>query len=248
MARIAHELDDADIRDSAKNERLRIFAQNLNRLLSERNIHQVAFAKAVGISTGSLSDYRHGIKEPKLSALLKMADYLEIDCHYLMTGTRSKYSDATGELGLSDKAMEMLKKEARHNLMYWRMDMINFLLEHELFPQLLDLLLGLAVSKEKEVMGIPITNNFVPLITDRDVYRSTVIECIRIIGESCIGLFDNRHDSRFVYNTYHEIFLRRDEDVRNQIKKELEEGGYIYDDDMFRDEDRQQNSTKKTDS
>ncbi len=104
--RITHEVDDAIIDDNTK-ERPEIapFAKTLNRLLAEKNVHQDDLAQALGISTGSVSNYRRGEKAPGFTMIVKMADYLGVDCHYLMTSVRAKNYVSVKDLGLSDQAI-----------------------------------------------------------------------------------------------------------------------------------------------
>ena len=108
-SRIVHSVDTEEIKESAKNEQTQVFAQTLNDLLVEKNIHQDDFAKAIGVATGTISAYRHGTKEPKLSILIEMAKYLEVDCNFLMTGVKAENNVISSKLGLSDGAIEKLK-------------------------------------------------------------------------------------------------------------------------------------------
>ncbi len=110
--RIAHTVDDAVIDDEAKNPETKIFAKTLSSLLEEKGIHQRDFAQEIGVSTGIISYYRHGKKEPTLSTIIKMADTLGVDCHYLMTGIASEHSDIYKDLKLSNGSVTQLKEIA----------------------------------------------------------------------------------------------------------------------------------------
>ena len=107
--RIAHEVDSAEIAKNAKTNEIRIFAETLNDLIYQQGIHQDAMAHDIGISVGVLSKYRRGISEPGFANLLKMANYLGVDCHYLMTGISSKHLTIHEETGLSEKAISALR-------------------------------------------------------------------------------------------------------------------------------------------
>ena len=74
--RIPHEVDTAAIEENAQSPEMAIFAKTLNALLVEKNVHQDDMARALGISTGSISSWRNGKKEPRLSMIIKIADYL----------------------------------------------------------------------------------------------------------------------------------------------------------------------------
>lgn len=109
--RIPHEVDDAKIEENAQGRpELIPFAKTLNALLIKKGIHQEDMAQALGISTGSISGYRNGEKEPRLFMIIKMADYLGVDCHYLMTGVQAENSISSKELGLSEEAINAIKE------------------------------------------------------------------------------------------------------------------------------------------
>lgn len=107
--RTTHDVDDAVIDENTKDRpELAVFAKTLNRLLVENGIHQDDLAKALNISSGIISNYRNGRKEPRLSMIVKIANYLDVDCHYLMTGVQAKNYTVANDLGLSEKAISKL--------------------------------------------------------------------------------------------------------------------------------------------
>lgn len=116
MARVrtTHEVDPATIDDNAQSPEIAIFAKTLNRLMVEKCVHQDDMAQALGIATGSISAYRNGKKEPRLSMIAKIANYLGVDCHYLMTGIQAKNYICSNELGLSEKAISRLHEVSEY--------------------------------------------------------------------------------------------------------------------------------------
>lgn len=106
--RTPHEVDSAKIEENSQSSEMTTFAKTLNSILAEKGIHQEDMAQALGISTGSISSYRNGKKEPRLSMIVKIADYLGVDCHYLMTGVQAENYVCSNELGLSEKAVNFL--------------------------------------------------------------------------------------------------------------------------------------------
>ncbi len=109
--RTTHEVDDAIIDDNTKGRpEIAPFAKTLNRLLTEKNVHQDDLAQALGISTGSVSNYRRGEKAPGFTMIVKIADYLGVDCNYLMTGVKADNYMTSTELGLSEAAIRQVKK------------------------------------------------------------------------------------------------------------------------------------------
>lgn len=102
------------IDDNAQSPEIAVFAKTLNRLMVERNVHQDDMAQSLGIATGSISAYRNGKKEPRLSMIVKIAAYLNVDCHYLMTGIQAKNYICSNELGLSEKAISRLHEVSEY--------------------------------------------------------------------------------------------------------------------------------------
>ena len=123
-----HSVDENVIADNAQGSPEKaIFAKTLNRLINEKGMHQEELANAVGVATGSISDYRNGKKEPRLTTIIKLADCLGVDCHYLLTGVQANNYSVTSDIGLSDDAISWLK-EKKNNFPYL-MEMINRLFE-----------------------------------------------------------------------------------------------------------------------
>ena len=131
------------------------FSRTLDKLLTEKEIDQEQMASDLKMSEGAISNYRNGKTEPKLSAIVKIANYLGVDCHYLMTGIQSKHM-GLGDIGLSERAINRILsfkipeekfekcKEDHPELEVHRgsfisseMHALNTLFESEAFPHLL---------------------------------------------------------------------------------------------------------------
>ena len=132
--RIPHEVDTAAIEENAQSPEMAIFAKTLNALLVEKNVHQDDMARALGISTGSISSWRNGKKEPRLSMIIKIADYLGIDCHYLMTGVQAENYVCSNDLGLSAGVINWLKSITGDPV---RLEMLNAILGNKTFQAIL---------------------------------------------------------------------------------------------------------------
>lgn len=115
--RVPHSVDNAEIEKNALGTPQYMFASTLNRLMEEQGIDQEKMAADLGLSTGIISNYRHGKTEPKLSSILNIANYLNVDCHYLLTGIKAKNSNFSKKTGLSDKAIENISKLKDHTLL-----------------------------------------------------------------------------------------------------------------------------------
>lgn len=105
---VPHKVSAATIDANTQSPERRVFASTLNSLLADRKIHQEDMARDLGISVGSVSSYRNGLKEPRLSMILKIANYLGVDCHYLLTGVRAEHYTTVPEIGLSSEAIDKI--------------------------------------------------------------------------------------------------------------------------------------------
>lgn len=70
-------------------------------LLAERGVTAYQVAKATGISTGSLSDWKNGRSSPKVEKLQKIATYFGVSVDYLL-GNEQKEKPATDSDGLTE--------------------------------------------------------------------------------------------------------------------------------------------------
>ncbi|MBQ8884937.1 MAG: helix-turn-helix transcriptional regulator [Clostridia bacterium] len=60
-----------------------IFFERLKELRSEKGIGQIELAKAIHVSKGIISLWENGLREPKLSNLIILAQYFEVSIDYL---------------------------------------------------------------------------------------------------------------------------------------------------------------------
>lgn len=117
--------DDADIyKNSEKwngtkeeNQARLNFSLTLNNLLTDKGIDQEKFAEEIGVSTGSISNYRKGISEPSLTNLNKIAEGLNTNINYLIGKydcPNIDYEFISEKIGLSQKAIQTLFKILHH--------------------------------------------------------------------------------------------------------------------------------------
>lgn len=133
--RIPHEVDNAIIDENTQGRpEISVFAKTLNNLLIEKGIHQDDLAEALGISSGSISSYRNGKKEPRLSMIVKIADYLGVDCHYLMTGIRAKSYICAEDTGLSESGIQALRNLKQ---MPFTAGTLNYVVSSKWFEQII---------------------------------------------------------------------------------------------------------------
>lgn len=94
-------------------------------LLKEHGVTAYQVAKATGISTGSLSDWKNGRSSPKAEKLRKIADYFNVSVDYLL-GKEEKPAANSDELSedkikfalfggpATDEQYEEVKRFARY--------------------------------------------------------------------------------------------------------------------------------------
>ncbi len=83
------------------NDRLREF-------FKKQEINQTAFAKAISISLGNISDIMTGKINPSSHALQKMAEVYGININWLLTGSGSMYDDDKKNLVPKDTADKII--------------------------------------------------------------------------------------------------------------------------------------------
>ena len=59
------------------------FAERLKELRSEKNVGQVELSVKIGVSKGIISMWENGLREPKLSNLISLAEYFGVSLDYL---------------------------------------------------------------------------------------------------------------------------------------------------------------------
>lgn len=61
-----------------------IFGERLKELRLEKNIGQVELAQAIDVSKGIISLWESGLREPKLSNLVAIAQFFEVSIDFLV--------------------------------------------------------------------------------------------------------------------------------------------------------------------
>ena len=59
------------------------FGERLKELRIERKVGQIEFAKAISVSKGIISLWENGLREPKLSNLIAIANFFDVSIDYL---------------------------------------------------------------------------------------------------------------------------------------------------------------------
>ena len=61
-----------------------IFCERLRELRIEKNMGQIELANALSVSKGIISLWENGLREPKLSNLIVLAQYFQVSIDYLV--------------------------------------------------------------------------------------------------------------------------------------------------------------------
>ena len=60
-----------------------LFSERLIQLRNDKHLSQVTVAKGLNVTTRAYQNYEYGENEPKLSILVRMADYFDVSLDYL---------------------------------------------------------------------------------------------------------------------------------------------------------------------
>ena len=111
--RVPHSVDTLVIKEKSEQHgedsgKVFSFATRFNSLLESRGIDQITIAHDLKIGEGTISNYRNGVQKPGFANIVKIANYLDVDCHYLCTGVSASNRSIAEYTGLSEKAIERL--------------------------------------------------------------------------------------------------------------------------------------------
>lgn len=58
--------------------------EKIQLLMMSHHMNKVEMAKAIGVSSGNLSDWANGRSQPSIDKLIKIADYFDVSIDYLV--------------------------------------------------------------------------------------------------------------------------------------------------------------------
>ena len=61
-----------------------MFCERLKELRIEKGVGQIELSKAIAVSKGIISLWENGLREPKLSNLIALAQFFEVSIDYLV--------------------------------------------------------------------------------------------------------------------------------------------------------------------
>ena len=80
------------------------------KLLMERGVTAYKVAKATGISTGSMTDWKKGRSAPKVDKLQKIADYFGVSVDYLLGNEPKEKTPAEADVPLTISPMPCMAR------------------------------------------------------------------------------------------------------------------------------------------
>lgn len=128
------------------------FASRLTELRKKAGKKRQEVADDLGISRASLEYYEKDKRKPDIEILLRIANYFNVSCDYLIRGVNSEFSEINSTTGLMEEAINELAIEKR---------MVEF--NNDTFPNHLDILnkfiqngvildIALQITKYKECL------------------------------------------------------------------------------------------------
>jgi predicted transcriptional regulator len=115
--RVTYQVSEEDIRKTiGEGNATRLsFSINLNKRLIENDAAQIELAKKTKLSMSSISDYRKGKAEPKITALNEIAKALDVSTDYLLGNVETKSPNPSKQAAimytdLSESAIDIIEK------------------------------------------------------------------------------------------------------------------------------------------
>lgn len=145
------------------------FAQRLTDQLEDRLLTEVA--EETEVAQGSLSDYRSGKTEPRVTALARLAGYFDVSTDYLLGMTHTATRDQSErewreKVGLSDRAVEILRKGKDDSERPLYSEIVSYLFESGTLDNLIKLLEKALILREQ----------YSVLFDEQDSQRQNVLE------------------------------------------------------------------------
>ncbi len=148
--RLTHQISNREIIENIGNseqyETKRRFATNLNELLAEKEKSQKELSQETNIKESSISDYRNGNSEPKITSVNSIAKSLGVSVDYLLGNTDVKSTDMKIReicrvTGLTEQSLSVLfryTKPSNNKTQY--LPILNMLLSSGMLDELLRLI------------------------------------------------------------------------------------------------------------
>ena len=170
------------------------FQTSLEDLMAVNPMNQSDIAKAIGISSGSLSGYYNAKKEAGICNLVRIADYFNVSTDYLLGRTDVSSTDENIKIscnttGLDENAVDLLRdffKEKLNNCSLTLLDMVNILLTNNSLIGLFTLWLKSLIEIydfQKQIKAVPIEELYMDSANDKSMASEYV--AVKSTGYIC---------------------------------------------------------------
>lgn len=88
-----------------------MFSEIFNRLLKERKLNPLSLAKQIGVPKSIVYEWKHGIREPSMENLIRLADYFDISLEVLTGRTDEDTEKTEKELFVLLRAARTISEE-----------------------------------------------------------------------------------------------------------------------------------------
>jgi len=153
--------------------------------------NQETFGELFSLSKSAINNYENDIAKPDYNTLTRIAQTFHVSHDYLFGATDSKvqeHYDVAEKLGLSDEAINKL---TQYNESFMSIQIINYFLESELTPALVELLkryvdavmLSLEGVTDKDLDNFISADAYLTGIANEDSIKFALIRCFSDIIE-----------------------------------------------------------------
>ena len=208
-----------------------IYAHRIANEMNIKGLNQKEFASLCGVSASNISTWLKGTFVPNVNDFNTMACKLGVTTDYLLGNTNVKaksqnLKDVCEYTGLSEKAVQILKKFNNSNNSTWRMDIINDFIENDNFDYLIVVLTEYATHKNSNI-----NYSFYNINTDEiaiSKVQNLLFEMMKCIKEKNKLKCKNDYRSYYIIlnNAYNKGLLT-DKQYKD-VLKEYQKGNYNY--------------------
>ena len=87
----------------------KMFSAKLKELRIKKGLSRKALAAALEVSTASIGYYEHGDRKPDIEVLVKISNFFDVSCDYLLRGVESQNISIQSELGFDNEVIEQIR-------------------------------------------------------------------------------------------------------------------------------------------
>ena len=186
------------------------FATRFNLLLSEKGFSQKHFSEKSGIASSSLSDYRNGKAEPKITAVAKIASVLGVSVDYLLgisdiKSLEVEVQNACTYTHLSEKALILLHKYPDNEERKLELKILSHLIESGQITEISNLL-GSALIASYQF-------DFIYNRSDEESIKDRILETSKLdFHKNVLLLYED---------AYEELYEKYKNDIQNIVASRI---------------------------